>query len=108
MGQRYADDGAKIDGAIFPMKDRKHDKMPESTGVLEFSRSMLKAMVEEAKAGNTPVRVRIAVWPEQEGKQPPHNKYRFVKLEILYPKEGYEDPKPEPEAKSSDGLPWDD
>ena len=89
MGQRYADDGAKIDGAVFPMKDRKHDKMPESTGVLEFSRSMLKAMVEEAKAGNTPVRVRM-------------------KLEILYPKEGYEDPKPEPEAKSSDGLPWDD
>ena len=72
---RYADENAKIDGAVFPMKERKHNKMPELTGVLEFSKTMLKSMVEEAKAGNTPVRVRLAVWPEQNGKNPPHNPY---------------------------------
>jgi hypothetical protein len=103
MGQRYADENAKIDGAVFPLKDRKHDKMPESTGILEFSKSMLKAMVEEMKSGHDPVRIRIAVWPQQEGKNPPHNEYRFVKLELLYPK----DDAPAPEKEDDDeSMPW--
>ena len=107
---RYADENAKIDGAVFPMKERKHNKMPELTGVLEFSKTMLKSMVEEARAGNTPVRVRLAVWPEQNGKNPPHNPYRFVKLELLYPSEDVSQPKPEPEPEPSSSddaeLPW--
>tara|TARA_R110000822_G_scaffold13788_9_gene48802 strand:- start:8207 stop:8548 length:342 start_codon:yes stop_codon:yes gene_type:complete len=111
---RYADENAKIDGAVFPMKERKHNKMPELTGVLEFSKTMLKSMVEEAKAGNTPVRVRLAVWPEQNGKNPPHNPYRFVKLELLYPSEAVtaetslsqRDREPEPSSSDDAELPW--
>jgi hypothetical protein len=105
MTPRYADDNAKIDGAIFPL-DRKNDKMPEYTGVLEFGSAMLRSMVDEAKAGNLPVKIRIAVWPHQTSPRT-GNAYRFVKCEVLYPKDSEAAPESEAKTDEDDDLPWD-
>lgn len=106
MAQRYADDKAKIDGAIFPLKDR-HGKQPEYTGVIEFTSAMLKSMVDEAKAGNIPVRVRLAVWPHQVSERT-GNAYRFAKMEVLYPKDNSVPvPEPTPSDSEDDEMPWD-
>lgn len=102
--QRYASESEKADGAVFPLKDRKNDKQPEYTGKIEISRSMLKSMVNIVKEGD-PLAVRVAVWPHQTGQNPPHNPYRFVKMEVLYPKVEEEEVAV-PDVDPEDDMPW--
>ena len=51
----------KVDFSIFQNTFAKTNKHPSMTGVIEFTRPFLKALVEEAKTGNMP-KVKVASW----------------------------------------------
>ena len=106
MAKNYADQ-PKLNFSIFENKFASGPKHPAMTGVIEFTRPFLKAMVEEARSGTMPT-VKVAMWANtgrDTGKP-----YQYMRLELdqkggASNNEAVEEAGGE-EEKSDDGLPF--
>jgi len=78
MAKNYADQ-PKLDFSIFENRFANSSKHPNMTGVIEFTRPFLKAMVEEAKSGTMPT-VKVAMW-ERTGRDS-GKPYQYMRLEL--------------------------
>jgi|TARA_R100001530_G_scaffold17094_2_gene14865 hypothetical protein len=76
-------DRIKVEGAIFTNSYKKQPKHPDWTGTIELSKSILKELVERAKA-NQDISIRVAMWDREskEGKT-----YKYVSVELPQLKE---------------------
>jgi len=76
-------DRIKVEGAIFTNSYKKQPKHPDWTGTIELSKSILKELVERAKA-NQEISIRVAMWDREskEGKT-----YKYVSVELPQLKE---------------------
>jgi len=100
MAKNYADQ-PKLNFSIFENRFKHGPKHPDMTGIIEFSRPFLKAMVEEAKSGTMPT-VKVAMW-ERTGRDS-GKAYQYMRLELDQQGEA---PKQEEEAEiEDDGLPF--
>ena len=54
-------DRIKVEGAVFANTYKKQPKHPDFTGKIELSKSLLKALVERAKA-NQDLSISMAMW----------------------------------------------
>jgi len=106
MAKNYADQ-PKLDFSIFENKFASTPKHPTMTGIIEFTRPFLKAMVGEAKSGTMPT-VKVAMWARtgRDSGKP----YQYIRLE-LDQKGGASDNGLVEESggeveKSDDGLPF--
>ena len=101
MAKNYADQ-PKLNFSIFENRFKHGPKHPDMTGIIEFSRPFLKAMVEEAKSGTMPT-VKVAMW-ERTGRDS-GKPYQYMRLELDQqsgaPKQEEEDAEIE-----DDGLPF--
>ena len=81
-------DRIKVEGAIFENSYKKIPKHPDWTGTIELSKTLLKALVERAKA-NQEIAISLAMWDRQskEGKT-----YKYVSVELPEIKEEEVDP----------------
>ena len=105
MATKY-DDQPRLDFSIFENRFANSSKHPTMTGVIEFTRPFLKAMVEEAKAGTMPT-LKVAMW-ERTGRES-GKPYQFMRLELK--QENGSAPEAPSEApakveKEDDGLPF--
>tara|TARA_R100000995_G_scaffold84713_1_gene64440 strand:+ start:2032 stop:2349 length:318 start_codon:yes stop_codon:yes gene_type:complete len=69
----------KLDFSIFKNNFATSNKHPGMTGVIEFTRPFLKALVEEAKTGAMP-KVKVAAW-ERVGRDS-GKPYQYMRLEV--------------------------
>ena len=97
MAKNYADQ-PKLNFSIFENRFKHGPKHPDMTGIIEFTRPFLKAMVEEAKSGTMPT-VKVAMW-ERTGRDS-GKPYQYMRLE-LDQRGGEADEKEE----EDDGLPF--
>ena len=76
-------DRIKVEGAIFTNSYKKQPKHPDWTGTIELSKSILKELVERAKA-NQEIAISVAMWNRRskEGKT-----YKYVSVELPQLKE---------------------
>ena len=81
-------DRIKVEGAIFANSYKKIPKHPDWTGTIELSKTLLKALVERAKA-NQEISISLAMWDRQskDGKT-----YKYVSVELPEIKEEEVDP----------------
>jgi len=105
MAKNYADQ-PKLDFSIFENKFASTPKHPTMTGIIEFTRPFLKAMVEEAKTGTMPT-VKVAMWARtgrDSGKS-----YQYMRLELSQKAEASNGGPAEgvgKEEEEDDGLPF--
>jgi len=99
----------KLDFSIFKNNFATSNKHPGMTGVIEFTRPFLKALVEEAKTGAMP-KVKVAAW-ERVGRDS-GKPYQYMRLEVQSG-DGASAPAPAPApaavpevADEDDGLPF--
>ena len=101
MAKNYADQ-PKLNFSIFENRFKHGPKHPDMTGIIEFSRPFLKAMVEEAKSGTMPT-VKVAMW-ERTGRDS-GKPYQYMRIEL-----DQRGGAPEQEEKAAetedDGLPF--
>ena len=102
---KYADQ-PKLDFSIFENRFASSSKHPTMTGIIEFTRPFLKAMVEEAKSGTMP-HLKVAMW-ERTGRDS-GKPYQYMRLELkqtngVTTKEPVEEPVEQEEE--DDGLPF--
>ena len=111
MAKNYADQ-PKLNFSIFENRFKHGPKHPDMTGIIEFTRPFLKAMVEEAKAGTMPT-VKVAMW-ERVGRDS-GKPYQYIRLELNQKgeassqepaEEPAEEPVEEETGKEDDGLPF--
>ena len=107
MATNYADQ-PKLNFSIFENRFATTSKHPTMTGIIEFTRPFLKAMVEEAKKGTMPT-LKVAMW-ERTGRDS-GKPYQYIRLELQQSNGATaEKPEPEPEAEpeeeEDDGLPF--
>ena len=105
MAKNYADQ-PKLDFSIFENRFKNNSKHPDMTGVIEFTRPFLKAMVEEAKSGTMP-NVKVAMW-ERTGRDS-GKPYQYMRLELDQRNAASDEEFIEEEAgeeKEDDGLPF--
>ena len=71
-------DRIKVEGAVFANTYKKQPKHPDFTGKIELSTSLLKALVERAKA-NQDLSISMAMWDRvsKDGKV-----YKYVSIEL--------------------------
>ncbi len=71
-------DRIKVEGAVFANTYKKQPKHPDFTGEIELSKSLLKALVERAKA-NQDLSISMAMWDRvsKDGKV-----YKYVSIEL--------------------------
>ena len=71
-------DRIKVEGAVFANTYKKHPKHPDFTGKIELSKTILKALVERAKA-NQDLSISMAMWDRvsKDGKV-----YKYVSIEL--------------------------
>jgi len=98
MAKNYADQ-PKLNFSIFENRFKNSSKHPNMTGIIEFTRPFLKAMVEEAKSGTMP-NLKVAMW-ERTGRDS-GKPYQYMRLE-LDQRGGASD---EEEEEEDDGLPF--
>jgi hypothetical protein len=99
----------KLDFGIWPNQFKKSTKHPVKTGTIEMTESLLKAMLERAKAGEMPV-LSVAIW-ERTSRN--NRTYENAQLQ-LKPSTGHSDTEPAPpapeegneEEEEQDGLPF--
>ena len=101
MAKNYADQ-PKLNFSIFENRFKHGPKHPDMTGIIEFSRPFLKAMVEEAKSGTMPT-VKVAMW-ERTGRDS-GKPYQYMRLE-LDQQGGAPKQKEEETEIEDDGLPF--
>ena len=104
MAKNYADQ-PKLNFSIFENQFANNSKHPNMTGVIEFTRPFLKAMVEEARSGTMPT-VTVAMW-ERTGRDS-GKPYQYMRLE-LDQKGGVSDEESVEEGggeEEDDGLPF--
>tara|TARA_R110000824_G_scaffold277011_1_gene465326 strand:+ start:163 stop:474 length:312 start_codon:yes stop_codon:yes gene_type:complete len=103
MAKNYADQ-PKLNFSIFENRFKDSSKHPDMTGLIEFTRPFLKAMVEEAKSGTMPT-VKVAMW-ERTGRDS-GKPYQYMRLE-LDQKNGasVEESVEEVGEEEDDGLPF--
>ena len=101
MADKYADQ-PQLDFSIFENRFAKTSKHPSMTGVVEFTRPFLKAMVEEAKSGTMPT-LKVAMWP-REGRDS-GKAYQFIRLELKQ-SNGVTVEEPVEQEEEDDGLPF--
>ena len=105
MATKY-DNQPQLDFSIFENRFATASKHPSMTGVIEFTRPFLKAMVEEAKSGTMPS-LKVAMWA-REGRES-GKPYQFMRLELKQSNgAAVEEPVEEPVAQEEedDGLPF--
>tara|TARA_R100001244_G_C5130184_1_gene125572 strand:+ start:306 stop:629 length:324 start_codon:yes stop_codon:yes gene_type:complete len=107
MADKYADQ-PKLDFSIFENRFANSSKHPTMTGIIEFTRPFLKAMVEEAKSGTMP-HLKVAMW-ERTGRDS-GKPYQYMRLELQQGQSNgatVEEPVEEPveQEKEDDGLPF--
>ena len=105
MAKNYADQ-PKLNFSIFENRFKDSSKHPDMTGLIEFTRPFLKAMVEEAKSGTMPT-VKVAMW-ERTGRGS-GKPYQYMRLELDQTNgASVEEPVEEGggEEKEDDGLPF--
>jgi hypothetical protein len=107
MAKNYADQ-PKLNFSIFENRFKNSSKHPTMTGVIEFTRPFLKAMVEEAKSGTMP-NVKVAMW-ERTGRDS-GKPYQYMRLELdqkaeASDEEFIEEEDSEEEEEEDDGLPF--
>jgi|TARA_R110000744_G_scaffold53396_2_gene114055 hypothetical protein len=78
----------KVEGAVFANTYKKQPKHPDFTGKIELSKTILKALVERAKA-NQDISISMAMWDRvsKDGKV-----YKYVSIELPEIKEEEVDP----------------
>ncbi len=81
-------DRIKCEGAVFLNSYKKQPKHPDFTGKIELSKTLLKALVERAKA-NQEIAISVAMW-DRESKQ--GKTYKYVSVELPEIKEEEVDP----------------
>jgi len=101
MAKNYADQ-PKLNFSIFENRFKHGPKHPDMTGIIEFSRPFLKAMVEEAKSGTMPT-VKVAMW-ERTGRDS-GKAYQYMRLELDQQGEAPKQEEEETEIED-DGLPF--
>ena len=101
MASKY-DDQPQLDFSIFENRFATTSKHPSMTGVIEFTRPSLKAMVEEAKSGTMPS-LKVAMWA-REGRES-GKPYQFIRLEIKQ-SNGAAVEEPVDQEEEDDGLPF--
>ena len=102
MAKNYADQ-PKLNFSIFENRFKNSSKHPNMTGIIEFTRPFLKAMVEEAKSGTMPT-VKVAMW-ERTGRDS-GKPYQYMRLELAQ-EGGSTEGTPEPQKEEEDdGLPF--
>ena len=101
MAKNYADQ-PKLNFSIFENRFKHGPKHPDMTGIIEFSRPFLKAMVEEAKSGTMPT-VKVAMW-ERTGRDS-GKPYQYMRLELDQQGGAPKQEEEEPEIED-DGLPF--
>ena len=101
MATKY-DDQPQLDFSIFENRFATTSKHPSMTGVIEFTRPFLKAMVEEAKSGTMPS-LKVAMWARagRESGKP----YQFIRLELKQ-SNGAAVEEPVDQEEEDDGLPF--
>ena len=107
MADKYADQ-PKLDFSIFENRFAKSSKHPTMTGIIEFTRPFLKAMVEEAKSGTMP-NLKVAMW-ERTGRES-GKPYQYMRLELQHGQSNgatVKEPVEEPveQEEEDDGLPF--
>ena len=101
MATKY-DDQPQLDFSIFENRFATTSKHPSMTGVIEFTRPFLKAMVEEAKSGTMPS-LKVAMWA-REGRES-GKPYQFIRLELKQ-SNGAAVEEPVDQEEEDDGLPF--
>ena len=105
MAKNYADQ-PKLNFSIFENRFANSSKHPTMTGIIEFTRPFLKAMVEEAKSGTMPT-VKVAMW-ERTGRDS-GKPYQYMRLELDQKTEasnGGSAEEVDKEEEEDDGLPF--
>ena len=105
MADKYADQ-PKLDFSIFENRFAKSSKHPTMTGIIEFTRPFLKAMVEEAKSGTMP-NLKVAKW-ERTGRES-GKPYQYMRLELQHSQSNgatVEEPVEQEQEQEDDGLPF--
>ena len=71
-------DRIKVEGAVFANTYKKANNHPDFTGKIELSKTLLKELVERAKA-NQDISVSVAMWDRtsKDGKV-----YKYVSVEL--------------------------
>ena len=105
MAKNYADQ-PKLNFSIFENRFANSSKHPTMTGIIEFTRPFLKAMVEEAKSGTMPT-VKVAMWARtgRDSGKP----YQYMRLELDQKAEasnGGSAEEVDKEEEEDDGLPF--
>ena len=101
MATKY-DNQPQLDFSIFENRFATTSKHPSMTGVVEFTRPFLKAMVEEAKSGTMPS-LKVAMWA-REGRES-GKPYQFMRLELKQ-SNGAAVEEPVDQEEEDDGLPF--
>ena len=101
MATKY-DNQPQLDFSIFENRFATTSKHPSMTGVVEFTRPFLKAMVEEAKSGTMPT-LKVAMWA-REGRES-GKPYQFMRLELKQ-SNGAAVEEPVDQEEEDDGLPF--
>ena len=101
MATKY-DNQPQLDFSIFENRFATTSKHPSMTGVIEFTRPFLKAMVEEAKSGTMPS-LKVAMWA-REGRES-GKPYQFMRLELKQ-SNGAAVEEPVDQEEEDDGLPF--
>jgi hypothetical protein len=101
MATKY-DNQPQLDFSIFENRFATTSKHPSMTGVIEFTRPFLKAMVEEAKSGTMPT-LKVAMWA-REGRES-GKPYQFMRLELKQ-SNGAAVEEPVDQEEEDDGLPF--
>jgi len=101
MATKY-DNQPQLDFSIFENRFATTSKHPSMTGVIEFTRPFLKAMVEEAKSGTMPT-LKVAMWA-REGRES-GKPYQFIRLELKQ-SNGAAVEEPVDQEEEDDGLPF--
>jgi len=78
MRRRKMVERIKVEGAVFANTYKKQPKHPDFTGKIELSKTILKALVERAKA-NQDLSISMAMWDRvsKDGKV-----YKYVSIEL--------------------------
>lgn len=98
-------DMPKLDFGIWPNQFKKSSKHPVKTGTIEMTETLLKAMLERAKAGEMPV-LSFAIWDRVSMNNRPYENAQIQ----LKPSTGHTDTPPSSEKndeeEDEDGLPF--
>ena len=98
----------KVDFGIWPNQFKVSSKHPTKTGNIEISETLLKGMLERAKAGEMPI-LSVAIWPRtSRNGQEYENAQAQLKPSKTVVSEPEPEPEPEPEVKEeNESFNWD-